>query len=90
MAQETRPNSQPFWLPRLGLVHTHALGLQRDYEKKYNRVPLSHTTFTSRVQASIALVTLQGARLTQERAWGTQAELQGQWGYFQVFERGAE
>lgn len=82
MAQETRPNSQPFWLPRLGLVHTHALGLRRDYQKKYNRVPLSHTTLTSGAQASIALVTLQGPRLTQERAWGTQAEAAGAVGLF--------
>lgn len=82
MAQETRPNSQPFWLPQLGLVHTHALGLRRDYQKKYNRVPLSHTTLTSGAQASIALVTLQGPRLTQERAWGTQAEAAGAVGLF--------
>lgn len=77
VAQETRPNLQPLWLPRLGLVHTHALGLQRDYQKKYSRAPLSHTTLTSGTQATIALVTLQGSTLTQERAWGTQAEAAG-------------
>lgn len=82
VAQETHPNLQPFWLPRLGLVHTHALGLQRDYAKKYNRVPLSQTTLTSGAQACIALVTLQGPRLTQERAWGTQAEAAGAVGLF--------
>lgn len=77
VARETRPSSQPFWLPQLGLVRTHPLGLQRDYEKKYNGVPLSHTTLTSGVQASIALLTLQGTRPTQERAWGTRAEAAG-------------
>lgn len=73
------PNCQPIWLPRLGLVHTHALDLQRDTQKKYRRVPLPlpHTILTSGAQATIALITLRGPMLTQERTWGSWAEAAG-------------
>lgn len=47
-AQETRPNWQPFSLPRLWLVCIHPRGLQRDSQKKYSRVPLPHMTLTRR------------------------------------------